>query len=240
MEDAKKTHEEQMHQLYAKTESEGELRGHVEGQGGRAPQGHGGREEDARGTDAPALCQVSSHCMTRCVEQRVRASCEATWKGKVDALHKDMEDAKKTHEEQMHQLYAKTESEGELRGHVEGQGGRAPQGHGGREEDARGTDAPALCQVSSHCMTRCVEQRVRASCEATWKGKVDALHKDMEDAKKTHEEQMHQLYAKVKVAVARKDSAIQALTREAGKYQEKITLLEQKLQQQRKDFLNKK
>ncbi|KAJ0176453.1 hypothetical protein K1T71_007632 [Dendrolimus kikuchii] len=81
---------------------------------------------------------------------------------------------------------------------------------------------------------------VRVSCEESWSGKVDALKKDIEDLKKTHEEQMHQLYAKVKVAVARKDSAIQALTREAGKYQEKITLLEQKLQQQRKDFLKHK
>ncbi|XP_075978347.1 centrosomal protein dilatory [Anticarsia gemmatalis] len=83
-------------------------------------------------------------------------------------------------------------------------------------------------------------EEVRASCEDTWKNKVDALKKEIEDMKKTHEEQMHQLYAKVKVAVARKDSAIQALTREAGKYQEKITLLEQKLQQQRKDFLKQK
>lgn len=48
------------------------------------------------------------------------------------------------------------------------------------------------------------------------------------------------LYYRVKVAVARKDSAIQALTRETAKYQEKITLLEQKLQQQRKDFLKSK
>ncbi|CAB3261718.1 unnamed protein product [Arctia plantaginis] len=83
-------------------------------------------------------------------------------------------------------------------------------------------------------------EEVRASCEESWKSKVDALKKEIEEMKKTHEEQMHQLYAKVKVAVARKDSAIQALTREAGKYQEKITLLEQKLQQQRKDFLKHK
>ncbi|XP_045772717.1 centrosomal protein of 131 kDa [Maniola jurtina] len=83
-------------------------------------------------------------------------------------------------------------------------------------------------------------EEVRAKCEASWRGKVDALQKEIEDMKKTHEEQMHQLYAKVKVAVARKDSAIQALTRESAKYQEKITLLEQKLQQQRKDFLKSK
>ncbi|VVC90818.1 unnamed protein product [Leptidea sinapis] len=44
----------------------------------------------------------------------------------------------------------------------------------------------------------------------------------------------------MKVAVARKDSAISAMTRENAKYQEKITLLEQKLQQQRKDFLKSK
>ncbi|XP_060803284.1 centrosomal protein of 131 kDa [Amyelois transitella] len=81
---------------------------------------------------------------------------------------------------------------------------------------------------------------MRASVEQAWSHRVDALKKEIEDMKKTHEEQMHQLYAKVKVAVARKDSAIQALTREAGKYQEKITLLEQKLQQQRKDFLKQK
>ncbi|KAL0838611.1 hypothetical protein ABMA28_016700 [Loxostege sticticalis] len=83
-------------------------------------------------------------------------------------------------------------------------------------------------------------EEIRSSCEATWRSKVDDLHKEMENMKKTHEEQMHQLYAKVKVAVARKDSAIQALTRETAKYQEKITLLEQKLQQQRKDFLKQK
>ncbi|XP_023941852.1 centrosomal protein of 131 kDa [Bicyclus anynana] len=83
-------------------------------------------------------------------------------------------------------------------------------------------------------------EEVRASCEAAWRGRVDALQKEIEDMKKTHEEQMHQLYAKVKVAVARKDSAIQALTRETAKYQEKLTLLEQKLQQQRKDFLKSK
>ncbi|XP_039753596.1 centrosomal protein of 131 kDa [Pararge aegeria] len=83
-------------------------------------------------------------------------------------------------------------------------------------------------------------EEVRASCEASWRGKVDSLQKEIEDMKKTHEEQMHQLYAKVKVAVARKDSTIQALTRETAKYQEKLTLLEQKLQQQRKDFLKSK
>ncbi|KAJ2949288.1 hypothetical protein O0L34_g6237 [Tuta absoluta] len=76
-----------------------------------------------------------------------------------------------------------------------------------------------------------------ASCEKAWRHKLDNLQKEMENLRKTHEEQMHQLYAKVKVAVSRKDSAIQALTREAAKYQEKITLLESKLQQQRKDFL---
>ncbi|CAG9561709.1 unnamed protein product [Danaus chrysippus] len=78
------------------------------------------------------------------------------------------------------------------------------------------------------------------SCEESWRNKVENLQKDIENMKKTHEEQMHQLYAKVKVAVARKDSAIQALTRETAKYQEKITILEQKLQQQRKDFLKSK
>ncbi|CAH0585515.1 unnamed protein product [Chrysodeixis includens] len=83
-------------------------------------------------------------------------------------------------------------------------------------------------------------EEVRASCEEKWKHTVSGLKKEMEDMKKVHDEQMHQLYAKVKVAVARKDSAIQALTREAGKYQEKITLLEQKLQQQRKDYLKHK
>ncbi|KAG6444606.1 centrosomal protein of 131 kDa [Manduca sexta] len=83
-------------------------------------------------------------------------------------------------------------------------------------------------------------EEVRASCEQTWRDTVHALQKEMDDAKKTHEEQMHQLYAKVKVAVARKDSAIQALTRETAKYQEKVTVLEQKLQQQRKDFLKQK
>ncbi|XP_050350508.1 centrosomal protein of 131 kDa isoform X2 [Nymphalis io] len=83
-------------------------------------------------------------------------------------------------------------------------------------------------------------EEIRASCESSWRSKVENLEKVIEDMKKTHEEQMHQLYAKVKVAVARKDSAIQALTRETAKYQEKITLLEQKLQQQRKDFLKSK
>ncbi|KAI8437070.1 hypothetical protein MSG28_010430 [Choristoneura fumiferana] len=83
-------------------------------------------------------------------------------------------------------------------------------------------------------------EQIRSSCELAWRQKVEALEREMEDLKKTHEEQMHQLYAKVKVAVARKDSAIQALTREAAKYQEKITMLEQKLQQQRKDFLKQK
>ncbi|XP_053609925.1 centrosomal protein of 131 kDa isoform X2 [Plodia interpunctella] len=81
---------------------------------------------------------------------------------------------------------------------------------------------------------------IRSSAELAWAQRVDSLKKETDDMKRTHEEQMHQLYAKVKVAVARKDSAIQALTREAGKYQEKITLLEQKLQQQRKDFLKQK
>ncbi|XP_061716460.1 centrosomal protein of 131 kDa-like [Cydia pomonella] len=83
-------------------------------------------------------------------------------------------------------------------------------------------------------------EQIRSSCEHAWEQRVDTLKKEMEDMKKTHEEQMHQLYAKVKVAVARKDSAIQALTRETAKYQEKITMLEQKLQQQRKDFLKQK
>ncbi|XP_045498667.1 centrosomal protein of 131 kDa [Colias croceus] len=83
-------------------------------------------------------------------------------------------------------------------------------------------------------------EEIKSNCEETWRAKVESLQKEMEELKKTHEEQMHQLYAKVKVAVARKDSAIQALTRENGKYQEKITLLEQKLQQQRKDFLKSK
>ncbi|CAH4028270.1 unnamed protein product [Pieris brassicae] len=83
-------------------------------------------------------------------------------------------------------------------------------------------------------------EEVRSSCEEAWKNKVEALQREIEEMKKTHEEQMHQLYAKVKVAVARKDSAIQALTRESAKYQEKATLLEQKLQQQRKDFLKSK
>ncbi|XP_072949510.1 uncharacterized protein dila [Epargyreus clarus] len=95
-----------------------------------------------------------------------------------------------------------------------------------------------LTEKNIQLETRAEETRV--SCEESWRSKVDSLKKEMEDMKKTHEEQMHQLYAKVKVAVARKDSAIQALTREAGKYQEKITLLEQKLQQQRKDFLKHK
>ncbi|XP_050684984.1 centrosomal protein of 131 kDa [Leptidea sinapis] len=81
---------------------------------------------------------------------------------------------------------------------------------------------------------------VKMSCEMTWRAKIDQMLQDMETMKKTHEEQMHQLYAKVKVAVARKDSAISAMTRENAKYQEKITLLEQKLQQQRKDFLKSK
>ncbi|XP_038220778.1 centrosomal protein of 131 kDa [Zerene cesonia] len=83
-------------------------------------------------------------------------------------------------------------------------------------------------------------EEIKSSCEQTWRTKVESLQKEMEELRKTHEEQMHQLYAKVKVAVARKDSAIQALTRENGKYQEKVTLLEQKLQQQRKDFLKSK
>ncbi|CAH1638368.1 unnamed protein product [Spodoptera littoralis] len=95
-----------------------------------------------------------------------------------------------------------------------------------------------LTEKNTQLETRAEE--VRAQCAESWRGKLDALQREIEDMKKTHEEQMHQLYAKVKVAVARKDSAIQALTREAGKYQEKITLLEQKLQQQRKDFLQKK
>ncbi|XP_041979594.1 centrosomal protein of 131 kDa isoform X2 [Aricia agestis] len=81
---------------------------------------------------------------------------------------------------------------------------------------------------------------VRASCEEAWRQKMAARDTEMEDMRRTHEEQMHQLYAKVKVAVARKDSAIQALTRETAKQQEKITLLEQKLAQQRKDFLKSK
>ncbi|XP_013170159.1 PREDICTED: centrosomal protein of 131 kDa isoform X2 [Papilio xuthus] len=83
-------------------------------------------------------------------------------------------------------------------------------------------------------------EEVRASCEAAWRAKLDTLTKETEDMRHKHDEQMHQLYAKVKVAVAKKDSTIQALTREAAKYQEKITLLEQKLQQQRKDFLKQK
>ncbi|XP_052753390.1 centrosomal protein of 131 kDa [Galleria mellonella] len=83
-------------------------------------------------------------------------------------------------------------------------------------------------------------EAIRASTDQAWRDKVDSLKKEIEEMKRTHEEQMHQLYAKVKVAVARKDSAIQAMTREAGKAQEKITLLEQKLQQQRKDFLKHK
>ncbi|XP_059052047.1 centrosomal protein of 131 kDa [Achroia grisella] len=83
-------------------------------------------------------------------------------------------------------------------------------------------------------------EAIRASIDQAWRDKVDSLKKEIEEMKRTHEEQMHQLYAKVKVAVARKDSAIQAMTREAGKAQEKITLLEQKLQQQRKDFLKHK
>ncbi|XP_028030053.1 centrosomal protein of 131 kDa [Bombyx mandarina] len=83
-------------------------------------------------------------------------------------------------------------------------------------------------------------EEVRENCEKVWQAKVDALNKNLEDMKRIHEEQMQQLYAKVKVAVARKDSAIQALNRENGKYQEKITILEQKLQQQRKDFLKQK
>ncbi|KOB66796.1 5-azacytidine-induced protein 1, partial [Operophtera brumata] len=64
---------------------------------------------------------------------------------------------------------------------------------------------------------------VRTSCEEAWRGKVDALRKEMEDMRKTHDEQMHQLYAK-----------------ESAKNQEKILMLEQKLQQQRKDFLKHK
>ncbi|XP_035440441.2 centrosomal protein of 131 kDa-like isoform X1 [Spodoptera frugiperda] len=95
-----------------------------------------------------------------------------------------------------------------------------------------------LTEKNTQLETRADE--VRAQCAESWQGKLEALQREIEEMKKTHEEQMHQLYAKVKVAVARKDSAIQALTREAGKYQEKITLLEQKLQQQRKDFLQKK
>ncbi|XP_045536522.1 centrosomal protein of 131 kDa [Papilio machaon] len=83
-------------------------------------------------------------------------------------------------------------------------------------------------------------EAVRASCETTWRNKLDTLTRETEDMRHKHDEQMHQLYAKVKVAVAKKDSTIQALTREAAKYQEKITLLEQKLQQQRKDFLKQK
>ncbi|CAK1551273.1 unnamed protein product [Leptosia nina] len=83
-------------------------------------------------------------------------------------------------------------------------------------------------------------EEIKSSCEEAWRSKVETLQKEIEEMKKTHEEQMHQLYAKVKVAVARKDSAIQALTRESAKYQEKVTLLEQKLQQQRKDFLKSK
>ncbi|XP_047504018.1 centrosomal protein of 131 kDa [Pieris napi] len=83
-------------------------------------------------------------------------------------------------------------------------------------------------------------EEIKSSCEEAWKNKVEALQREIEEMKRTHEEQMHQLYAKVKVAVARKDSAIQALTRESAKYQEKVTLLEQKLQQQRKDFLKSK
>ncbi|CAH0398209.1 unnamed protein product [Chilo suppressalis] len=81
---------------------------------------------------------------------------------------------------------------------------------------------------------------IKTNCDESWRKKVEDLHRDVDAMKKTHEEQMHQLYAKVKVAVARKDSAIQALTREAAKYQEKVALLEQKLQQQRKDFLKHK
>ncbi|CAG9103010.1 unnamed protein product [Plutella xylostella] len=122
----------------------------------------------------------------------------------------------------------------------------------GHEEDSRGADAPALCQQDFNCDTNilCRLMEKRRCCHSPYLKNEDPqtkvgrqlaeLQREMEDTRRTHEEQMHQLYAKVKVAVARKDSAIQALTREAAKHQEKMAVLEQKLQQQRKDFLKHK
>ena len=39
-------------------------------------------------------------------------------------------------------------------------------------------------------------EEIRSKCEKSWQTKVDLMQKEMEDMKKTHEEQMHQLYAK--------------------------------------------
>jgi hypothetical protein len=39
-------------------------------------------------------------------------------------------------------------------------------------------------------------EEIRSSCEEAWRKKVDELNKDAENMRKTHEEQMHQLYAK--------------------------------------------
>ncbi|GBP90301.1 Centrosomal protein of 131 kDa [Eumeta japonica] len=97
--------------------------------------------------------------------------------------------------------------------------------------------APLKCYKKKNSQLEEQAEETRASCENSWKSKLEQCRVEMNELKKTHEEQMHQLYAKVKVAVARKDTAIQALTRESAKAQEKIALLEQKLQQQRKDFL---
>lgn len=38
---------------------------------------------------------------------------------------------------------------------------------------------------------------IKSSCEEAWKNKVEALQKEIDEMKKTHDEQMHQLYAKL-------------------------------------------
>ncbi|KAH9643459.1 hypothetical protein HF086_002578 [Spodoptera exigua] len=51
-----------------------------------------------------------------------------------------------------------------------------------------------LTEKNTQLETRADE--VRAQCAESWQGKVDALQREIDDMKKTHEEQMHQLYAK--------------------------------------------
>ncbi|KAK5641630.1 hypothetical protein RI129_010177 [Pyrocoelia pectoralis] len=71
------------------------------------------------------------------------------------------------------------------------------------------------------------------------KVQMQSLEKELQEVKADKERELQKVYARVKVAVARKDETISELNRDQIALQEKCTYLENMLEQQRKEYLIK-
>ncbi|XP_063916009.1 centrosomal protein of 131 kDa [Zophobas morio] len=71
------------------------------------------------------------------------------------------------------------------------------------------------------------------------KREMEGLEMELTTVKNSRENEIQQLYSRVKVAIARKDEVLEELTRDHKALQEKCSYLENMLEQQRKEYLIK-